>query len=172
MYFSSFNGTNWTVDELVVNGGYLIGASLDLELNNSWIPYIAYYDDLDTDSLKIMSLVNGSWTDGELVSYYSGYYDTNSNSISMKFDSADNLDLSYYYRSTADLYYAYRGVSDSSFTTTSIDTAGSIGMMNSLALDSNDNPHIAYYDGYDTAVKYAYCTSTSETSSSSCTLER
>ena len=172
LYFSSFNGTNWTVDELA-QSSLSIGTSLDFELNNTGIPYIAYYDEYDSNSLKIMSLVNGSWTVAPFsVNSNSGYYSSDRNSISMKFDSADNLHLSYYYISSQDLYYAYRGVGDSTFTYTPVNTLGSTGTMNSLVLDSNDNPRIAYYDDYYGELDYAYCNSSCETSSSSWTSER
>ena len=160
MYFSIYNGTNWTINELIVySSSYYIGSSLDFELNNTGVPYIAYFDDYYSDSLKIMSLVNDSWTTPTVVSNYAGYINIDMNSISMKFDSADNTHISYYDRNYADLKYAYRGFGESSFTNIGLEYTGTVGQMNSLVLDSNDIPHIAYYNAYYADLKYAYCNS-------------
>ena len=37
-----------------------------------------------------------------------------------------------------------------------MDTTGNTGFFSSLALDSQDHPHIAYYDLTNTSLRYAY----------------
>lgn len=37
-----------------------------------------------------------------------------------------------------------------------VDSEGGVGAHTSIALDSSDNPHISYYDGTNTNLKYTY----------------
>ena len=60
--------------------------------------------------------------------------------------------------SCEDLVYAWRtAVADSVpfWTVAKVDTAGDVGRSASLALDSNDQPHICYWDATNGALKYA-----------------
>ncbi|MEE3038501.1 MAG: ELWxxDGT repeat protein, partial [Candidatus Thermoplasmatota archaeon] len=84
-------------------------------------------------------------------------------------DANNALHISYYDESNYDLKYAKCSSScssTSSWTTLLIDSDGQVGRGNSLAVDSNNNPHISYYDFTNQNLKYATCSSSCELISS------
>ena len=84
-------------------------------------------------------------------------------------DANNALHISYYDESNYDLKYAKCSSScssTSSWTTLLIDSDGQVGRGNSLAVDSNNNPHISYYDFINQNLKYATCSSSCELISS------
>ena len=84
-------------------------------------------------------------------------------------DANNALHISYYDGSNYDLKYAKCSSScssTSSWTTLLIDSDGQVGSGNSLAVDSNNNPHISYYDFINQNLKYATCSSSCELISS------
>lgn len=77
-----------------------------------------------------------------------GYSD---NSIAL--DSHGHTHISYYDNSNSDLKYArWTGTS---WSKTTVDNAGNVGWLTSLALDSNNNPRISYVN-VDGDLKYSY----------------
>ncbi len=79
--------------------------------------------------------------------------------VSLSVDSQGNPHISYNYfldpngAPVGDLKYATR--SGGVWTRQSIDTAGNVGEYTSIALDSQGNPHISYYDNTNGNLKYA-----------------
>ena len=63
---------------------------------------------------------------------------------SMDIDSQGNLHVAYYDMTNYDLKYAKRD--SSGWTNTTIDSNGITGWFPTLKVDSNDVPHIVYYD--------------------------
>lgn len=70
-------------------------------------------------------------------------------------DSGDNPHIAFQVSSwpTDDLVYAYK--SGGSWSTETVDS-GNVGEECAIAIDSNDYPHISYYDSANDALKYAY----------------
>jgi len=69
-------------------------------------------------------------------------------STSIAVDSTDGIHISYYESgynyNLANLKYAY--FDGNSWTTTTVDSGGNVGSHTSIAVDSNDEIHISYYD--------------------------
>ena len=106
-----------------------------------------------------------SWTnitiDGTSQAGYGG--------IDLVIDSSDHLHVAYSIYSTRDLQYitcSSSCTSVSSWTNLSIDSSGQVGRMPSIAVDSNDDLHISYYDDTGSGLKYAWCSSSCTTASS------
>ena len=106
-----------------------------------------------------------SWTnitiDGTSQAGYGG--------IDLVIDSSDHLHVAYSLYSTRDLQYitcSSSCTSVSSWTNLSIDSSGQVGRMPSIAVDSNDDLHISYYDDTGSGLKYAWCSSSCTTASS------
>ena len=106
-----------------------------------------------------------SWTnitiDGTSQAGYGG--------IDLVIDSSDHLHVAYSLYSTRDLQYitcSSSCTSVSSWTNLSIDSSGQVGRMPSIAVDSNDDLHISYYDDTGSGLKYAWCSSSCTTVSS------
>ena len=76
---------------------------------------------------------------------------------SIAIDSNDHSHLAYYYSYNAqtveDLIYATD--KSGSWVITTLDSADSVGMHTSIAIDSNDSVHISYYDETNNDLKYA-----------------
>jgi len=91
-----------------------------------------------------------------------GYY----NSIAI--DSNDAVHISYLDISNYDLKYATCSsgcTTASNWNDVSIDTTGLVGYWNSIAIDSNDEVHISYYDNTNDDLKYVTCSSGCTTAS-------
>jgi hypothetical protein len=89
--------------------------------------------------------------------------------IDLVIDSSDHLHVAYSSYSTRDLKYitcSSSCTSVSSWTNISVDTVGDVGRMPSIAVDSNDDLHISYYDDTGSGLKYAWCSSSCTTASS------
>ena len=89
--------------------------------------------------------------------------------IDLVIDSSDHLHVAYSLYYTRDLKYitcSSSCTSASSWTNLSIDTVGNVGRMPSIAVDSNDDLHISYYDDTGRGLKYAWCSSSCTTASS------
>ncbi|MEE9571656.1 MAG: FG-GAP-like repeat-containing protein, partial [Candidatus Neomarinimicrobiota bacterium] len=87
---------------------------------------------------------------------------------SLALDSSGNPRISYYDMTRHDLGYAYCDSSCGSagnWTKLSVDAASLTGRYTSIKIDSNDRPHISYYDRTNENFKYAYYTGTGTESS-------
>ena len=87
---------------------------------------------------------------------------------SIAIDPSDGSPVSYFDRVGYDLEYAYRASNDDSWTITAdIDgTSYYMGWSNSIDLDSDGNPHIAYFDWSSDDLEYAYCSASCNSSAS------
>jgi hypothetical protein len=87
---------------------------------------------------------------------------------SIAIDSNDAVHISYHDYSNNDLKYATCSsgcTTASNWDVVSVDTTGTVGQYNSIAIDSNDAVHISYHDVSNNDLKYATCSSGCTTAS-------
>ena len=168
MRYATFNGTHWSIDTVMSRATSYTWGSLDHALNSSDSPQIVFFDDYD-DSLYHATGGNGSW-DTTKIKSDAGYYSYGYSSSSIAIDSDDGLHVSYYERYGGDLEYAYLGIGETSWTITADVAGGStsnyFGVDNSIGLDSNGNPRIAYFEPSYNDLEFASCDSSCDSASS------
>ena len=162
-YYSSTNtelrhavwtGSEWYVESVDSEGYVGMYNSLDLDSNDK--PHISYLD-LGNHTLKYAKRTGAVWEiDVIEYAYFYGYYPHTSVAI----DRNDNPHISYYDQTDEDLKYARWIGSMWIIETVDIGEApvGRAGAYSSLALDSNDYPHISYLDRAGGHLKYAHWT--------------
>lgn len=153
--YASFNGRDWiiyTVDsvgsEIGSSGSY---NSLALDVFGN--PHICYMQSIPSGGLKYAHYNGSSWHLETIDSGGAGVgFDT-----SIAVDSAGRVHISYYsfIVGTFDCYLKYAVSSGSGWEITAVDEGNGVGQDTSLALDSNGNPHISYYDGGNGDLRYA-----------------
>ncbi|MFL2984249.1 MAG: putative Ig domain-containing protein [Candidatus Poseidoniaceae archaeon] len=142
-----------------------------LALDSNGDSHISMYDS-GNGNLKYISDSSGSWVETSLVS---------ANDVgghnSLAIDSNNVIHIAYFGylnpegTGVKNLMYSSCASScgtPSSWSSIIIDNSGDVGKYNSIAIDSNDNLHISYYDSSSAnkALKYATCTSLCTTASS------
>jgi hypothetical protein len=168
--YARWDGNKWqveTVDGADSNVGIHNAIALDSE-NKPHIVYGYYWYDADTSS-DIMSPRYAHWdgtawqiSDVALDTHMSGT-DSEYSSTSIAIDSSNTPHISYFqenrwdgstWNNTGDLMYAtWNGTA---WVTTGVDTDGDYdGRNNSIAVDSNDYPHISYSDASNQDLEYA-----------------
>jgi hypothetical protein len=115
--------------------------------------HISHASSMDP-GLKYCNNTLGTWTCMEVETGISGIGDT-----SIAIDSNDKIHISYYNETgttaaSGDLVYCNNTLG--SWTCTAVETYGYIGYSTSIAIDSNDKPHISHYDGIFEALRYCY----------------
>jgi hypothetical protein len=159
--YASSDGSTWTV-EVVENQA--VGArnpSLSLALTSTGAPAISFYGG-DNFGLKYATRSGGgAWSVATVDSaLYAGYHGT-----SLAFDASDRPLISYYNyaydvaeRGLRLLRYSGGAWSSEvvDVTPATADTYTGVGEWSSMALDAAGHPHVAYLDGFDGTVKYAW----------------
>jgi outer membrane protein assembly factor BamB len=157
LMYVRWDGSSWqkeTVDSIDDVGEY---SSIELDSNN-W-PHISYYD-VSNGDLMYVRWDGSSWLKETVDSIGDvGYF------TSIALDSNNWPHISYYDDTDTNLMYAkwtgivwLKGI---------VDYVGDIGggqyeaLLDCLALDSNDQPHIAYHDWINRDLKYAKWTGSS-----------
>ncbi|MCP4228706.1 MAG: hypothetical protein GY771_00975, partial [bacterium] len=149
--FTSVCVAGWVIETVDTAEIDFYDTSIALDSNNR--PHISYYDAEDGD-LKYACLSKSTWfvysvdTDGNVGRF-----------TSIAIDSNGNPHISYNDYTNSDLKYAYR--SGRNWNITTVDTGDPTyqaytGHYTSIALDSNDRPHISYYDVSNHDLKFAY----------------
>ncbi len=154
--YAKWNGSAWYITTVDFEGD--VGRSTSIALDASDNPRISYADVTNSD------LKYAEWVQGKFGSWFWKIQTVDSagsvgSTPSLEIDSSGNPHISYYdytYRDlkyTGDLKYAKRtgGV----WMNQTVDSAGTVGLYSSLALDSSDNPHISYWDYTNSNLKYA-----------------
>jgi len=120
---------------------------------------VAYYD-IGNGNLQFAYWYANAWEFQTI--------DTNNNVgqyVSLAIDSQNRPHVAYYDETSNELKYAYANWDTTDkewdwFLLPALDSAGDVGQYISLALDSNDIPHITYYDDNNDALKHAFKTPT------------
>ncbi len=144
--YAYFDGSEWKIS--VVDSAGWVGecSSIKVDCNNN--PHISYYD-YDNLDLKYAYYDGSNW---QISTVDSSAYDLG-RSTSMVIDNNDHIHISYFVVSGAYLKYAY--YNGTSWEITIVDPNQDNGHDNSIAIDSYDNPHIAYYSNeYNSYLKY------------------
>jgi hypothetical protein len=150
--------TDWTCTPVATPGGPK--SSLQLGSDDGF-PRIAYYTNFngskELDFVKCLdancaSIANGSPATIDATARAGEF------GLSMAIGSDGNAKIAYYDDSTGDLKLAECSDDDctGSITTSTLDSTGDVGKTVSLALNSNDNYKISYYDDTNGNLKYAY----------------
>jgi len=134
-----YNGTSWNFETVETDVGYIVGCSIDLDSND--FPHIAYIVENDTEQIFLKyAYYNGeSW----VIYLVDGGGDCYRPSLSV--DSSNRPHICYFESRSKTLKYAY--YNGSSWHIQTIDNYGSGAWSQSIAIDSYDEPHIAYSKG-------------------------
>jgi hypothetical protein len=143
----------WAIQD-VQTVGALGGSALALDSNDN--PHITYYRYMNNDYYNPANLIYASWNGSgwETQTLESGM------ECSLALDSFNNPHICYIYSTPTSSYVKYTSWTGSNWDNQTVDTSftSSFGLdSNSLALDSNNNPHIVYNEQSDlnTTLKYA-----------------
>jgi hypothetical protein len=137
-----------------------VGEYSAIALNSTGFPQISYFDNTN-DALKFVNLTSTGWKIQTVdlgASRIIGRY----SSIAM--DSNDYPHICYYNESALDGNLKYANWTGSAWNIVVVDNGGvggDVGMYADIVLDSNDYPHISYYDWVNEDLKYTNWTGSS-----------
>jgi catechol 2,3-dioxygenase-like lactoylglutathione lyase family enzyme len=150
-----WTGSTWVIQTVDSEGS--VGEYTSLALDGGGNPHISYHDRTSGD-LRYAYLTGGTWISQTVDSAPSvGAYA----SLALDATAPYTPHISYYASSNwggtwCDLKYAtWTG---STWISQTVDSTVDVGEYSSLALDTDGNPHISYYDSTSYRLKYAYWT--------------
>jgi hypothetical protein len=152
---------DWSCETVVSAGNVGKYSSIVIDPVDN-LPMIAYYDTSDGGALKLAIRTVFSWNIKTIDDPTIGSAGTYA---SLKLDSTGKPRIAYYFSNLMgidSLWYAkYVGggtgnCGGNDYQCDLIDSGDLVGKYTSIALDSSDRPRIAYYDGGNDALKYAY----------------
>ena len=162
-YATDITGS-WVTISVSANPGHMTtyqhGTYTSIALDSNDAVHISYYR--IADGLKYATCSNGctNASNWDIVSINTGSHRIGTTSIAI--DSNDGVHISFYDDNNDDLDYATCSsncTSASNWDVISVDTTGTVGPYNSIAIDSNDGIHISYKDYTNDDLKYATCSS-------------
>jgi fibronectin type 3 domain-containing protein len=138
--YTWWDGNSWNFDTVFTSG---TASTTYITLDSGDNPHIAFHD---SDYLRY-AWYTGSWNFDiiEALSY----------AACLVLDSADKPHMSFCNALTRDLKYGSK--TGASWNIQTLDSYGDVGRFTSIALDSSENPHIAYFNNtiYPGDLKYA-----------------
>lgn len=139
--YAYYDGSTWDIQ--IVDSGGDVGENASLELDSAGMPHIAYTD-RTSDTLRYAHLVGTEWQTETVVTTP----DANTIDLDLALDSADHPHLCFYHDDPVNdtaLRYTYYDGTDWQFETVDGDVFYN-GQECSIALDSQDHPHISFRD--------------------------
>jgi hypothetical protein len=157
MYAQYVGGSLWTGGRLDGYGD--VGRYVSMEVDNTGVPHMAYYDNSRKDLLYASwnPQVSASGWYTQPVDYINevGWY------TSIAVNDTNEPFISYYDQTTGSLRMAYRSRDVQAWITWVVDNIGlheegGVGAYSSIDIDDQGKPHISYYDIENKTLKYAY----------------
>jgi len=166
-------GTGWSIE--ILDSDDEVGRYTSIALDGNDYPYISYYDDTNKD-LKFVKRTGTVWSietidsDGDVGRFTEITLDSNGYPHICYYDDT-NKDLKYV-KSTVTVsgietrYFDSQAIliitppPETVWGIETIDSVGDVGMFTEVMLDSNDYPHICYYDYTNGDLKYVKRTGT------------
>jgi len=133
------------------------GSSLSIVIDGNNRPHISYLGFKTDAGNSPFGLKYARWNGSEWVIRFidvTGVTEDKETSIAL--DSQGNPHISYYNFGTRDLKYAHFDEGTQAWVTEVVDGVGDVGETNSLRLDSNDLPRIAYWDATEENQRVRY----------------
>lgn len=147
--YASNASSSWIWE--TVDDTELVGAWPGIAVDSGGIVHISYYDQYN-GNLKYASGAAGSWSREVVDSAGNiGQYS------SLALDSQDAVHIAYYgwTTDTSRSFLRYANNVGGHWATQTINSGGRVGRYASIAVDSHDSPHIAYYDEANGTLCYA-----------------
>ena len=158
--YAKWNGTAWIIETVDYPGRVgSVGSYSSLALDGNDNPHISYQNWTSTTDTQLKyAKWNGSAWNIEVVESGGGSLRART---SLALDSNNNPHISYcewfnWSGPERNCYIKYARWNGSAWNIETVDFAGDVGGRNSIALDSNDNPHVSYSESIDDdTLKYA-----------------
>jgi len=154
--YAAYSGSSWSLKTIYRSG--TAGTYSSIALDSSGNPHISYYY-AAREELRYASWTGSQWS----IMVVDSYGDTGKYS-SLAIDSNNIPHISYFFDETGEegLELKYAVWNGTQWVIETVDTNNAVGQYTSLALDSNNYPHISYYESHvpdkpsTGRLKYAY----------------
>ena len=151
--YTKFDGSEWNFsapDTQKQSEGW-VGIGSSIELDQAGNPHIAYVD-VTHRRIKYVSWTGKGWK-SEVADTMTGKSD-NIDRISLKFDSKQQPHLAYWDSGLGVLRHAT--LTPKGWRAETVDSADTVGLYPSLAIDANDEIYISYYDMSNGVLRLAH----------------
>jgi len=163
---AKFDGDNWVCVKLTVLNNMLspvdsidnVGEHTSIAIGTDNLPVISYYDNTN-DDLKVVHCGNASCSSGNTITTVDSSADDVGLFTSIEIGSDNNPVISYRDNTNSGLKVVHCGnkLCNSGNTITTVDSTDNVGFFASIAIGTDNNPVISYYDVTNTALKVVHC---------------